>query len=39
MSATTTPAIRERILAGIDAALRDSRYEAVMLLEPSRRRA
>jgi hypothetical protein len=36
---TTAPAIRERILAGIDAALRDSRYEAAMLLEPSQRRA
>jgi hypothetical protein len=36
---TTTPAIRERILAGIDAALRDSRYEAAMLLQPDRRRA
>ncbi len=39
LAATATPAIRERILAGIDAALRDSRYEAAMLLEPSRRRA
>jgi len=39
VSATTAPAIRERILAGIDAALRDSRYEAAMLLEPRRRRA
>jgi hypothetical protein len=39
LAATATPAIRQRILAGIDAALRDSRYEAAMLLEPSRRRA
>jgi uncharacterized protein YbjT (DUF2867 family) len=34
---TTSPAIRERMLAGIDAALRDSRYEAAVLLEPGRR--
>ncbi len=39
VDATTDAAIRERILAGIDAALRDSRYEAAMLLQPSRRRA
>ena len=36
--ATAAP-IRERILSAIDAALRDSLYEAAMLLEPSRRRA
>jgi hypothetical protein len=34
-----TPAIRDRVLAEIDSALRDSRYEAAMLLEPTRRRA
>jgi hypothetical protein len=34
----TPPAIRERMLAGIDAALRDSRYEAAVLLQPGRRR-
>lgn len=39
VAVTAAPAIRERILAGIDAALRDSRYEAAMLLEPRRRRA
>jgi hypothetical protein len=31
--------ISERILSAIDAALRDSLYEAALLLEPSRRRA
>ena len=31
--------IQERILSPIDAALRDSLYEAAMLLEPNRRRA
>ncbi len=31
--------IQERTLSAIDAALRDSLYEAAMLLEPSRRRA
>jgi hypothetical protein len=36
---TTAAPIRERILSAIDAALRDSLYEAAMLLEPSRRRA
>jgi hypothetical protein len=35
----TEPAIRDRVLAAIDSALRDSRYEAKVLLEPSRRRA
>lgn len=39
VDAGTAPAIRQRILSGIDAALCDSRYEAAMLLEPSRRRA
>jgi hypothetical protein len=33
------PSVREHALAAIDTALRDSRYEAAMLLEPSRRRA
>lgn len=32
----TEPAIRDRILAAIDAALRDSRYAATRLLEPRR---
>ena len=31
------PATRERVLGCIDAALRDSRYEAARLLEPRRR--
>jgi hypothetical protein len=39
VQAQTVPAIRDRVLSAIDAALRDSRYEAAMLLEPSRRRA
>jgi hypothetical protein len=39
VGATTPTAVRERILAGIDAALRDSRYEAAVLIEPRRRRA
>jgi hypothetical protein len=30
---------RERVLTALDASLRDARYEAVMLLEPARRRA
>jgi hypothetical protein len=30
---------RERVLTSLDASLRDARYEAVMLLEPARRRA
>ena len=34
----TAPAVRDRVLAGIDSALRDSRYEAAMLLAPARRR-
>jgi hypothetical protein len=34
----TPPAIRERMLAGTDAALRESCYEAAALLEPGRRR-
>ena len=33
------PTVREQALAAIDTALRDSRYEAAVLLEPSRRRA
>jgi hypothetical protein len=39
VQAQTAPAIPDRVLSAIDAALRDSRYEAAMLLEPSRRRA
>jgi hypothetical protein len=39
VTATASPAMRERMLAGIDAALRDSRREAALLLEPRRRRA
>lgn len=35
----TEPAIRDRVLAAIDAALRDSRYQAKVLLVPSPRRA
>lgn len=35
----TAPAVRDRVLAAIDSALRDSRYEAAMLLAPGRRRA
>jgi len=38
-SGTTGAPITERVLSAIDAALRDSLYEAAMLLEPSRRRA
>ncbi len=34
-----TPALRESVLAAVDSALRDSRYEAAMLLAPTRRRA
>ena len=33
------PAARERLLAAIDSALRDSCYEAAMLLDPERRSA
>jgi hypothetical protein len=32
----TEPAIRDRVLAAIDSALRDSRYEAKVLLRPGR---
>jgi hypothetical protein len=39
VQAGTVPAIRDRVLAAIDSALRDSRYEAAMLLEPARQRA
>jgi hypothetical protein len=39
VQAATAPAVRDRVLGGIDAALRDSRYEAARLLEPKRRRA
>lgn len=34
----TEPAIRDRALAAIDSALRDSRYQAKVLLEPGPRR-
>jgi len=37
--AGSAPAVRDRVLATIDSALRDSCYEAAMLLVPSRRRA
>jgi hypothetical protein len=33
------PAVRDRVLAAIDSSLRDSCYEAAMLLAPRRRRA
>jgi hypothetical protein len=35
----SAPAVRDRVLAAIDSALRDSSYEAAMLLAPGRRRA
>lgn len=35
---STAPAARDRVLVAIDSALRDSCYEAAMLLAPSRRR-
>ncbi len=34
----SAPAVRDRVLVAIDSALRDSCYEAAMLLAPSRRR-
>jgi hypothetical protein len=34
----TAPAVRDRVLVAIDSALRDSCYEAAMLLAPTRRR-
>jgi hypothetical protein len=37
--AASTPAVLDRLLAASDSALRDSCYEAAMLLAPSRRRA
>jgi hypothetical protein len=37
--AASTPAMLDRLLAASDSALRDSCYEAAMLLAPSRRRA
>jgi hypothetical protein len=37
--AASAPGVLDRILAAVDAALRDSCYEAAMLLVPSRRRA
>src|SRR5271167_2972094 len=37
--AGSAPAVRDRVLAAIDSALRDSCYEAAMLLAPTRRRA
>jgi hypothetical protein len=35
----SAPPVRDRVLMAIDSALRDSCYEAAMLLAPSRRRA
>jgi hypothetical protein len=37
--AASAPAMLDRLLAASDSALRDSCYEAAVLLEPSRRRA
>ena len=37
--AASAPGVLDRLLADSDSALRDSCYEAAMLLEPSRRRA
>ena len=37
--AASAPGLLDRLLAASDAALRDSCYEAAMLLEPNRRRA
>jgi hypothetical protein len=37
--ASSTPGVLDRMLAASDSALRDSCYEAAMLLMPSRRRA
>jgi hypothetical protein len=37
--AASAPGVLDRLLAASDCALRDSCYEAAMLLEPSRRRA
>jgi hypothetical protein len=37
--AASAPGMLDRLLAASDSALRDSCYEAAMLLEPSRRRA
>ena len=37
--AASAPGVLDRLLAASDSALRDSCYEAAMLLEPSRRRA
>jgi hypothetical protein len=37
--AVSAPGVLDRLLADSDSALRDSCYEAAMLLEPSRRRA
>jgi len=37
--ASSAPGLLDRMLAGSDSALRDSCYEAAMLLMPSRRRA
>jgi len=37
--AASAPGVLDRMLAAVDAALRDSCYEAAMLLVPSRRRA
>jgi hypothetical protein len=35
----SAPVVRDRVLVAVDSALRDSCYEAAMLLVPSRRRA
>jgi signal transduction histidine kinase len=37
--AASAPGVLDRLLAGSDAALRDSCYEAALLLQPHRRRA
>ena len=37
--AASAPGVLDRMLAASDSALRDSCYEAAMLLEPKRRRA
>jgi hypothetical protein len=39
VQASSSPAIRDRVLSAIDTALRDSCYEAANLLGPRRRRA
>ena len=39
IAAASAPGVLDRMLAASDSALRDSCYEAAMLLEPNRRRA